>query len=310
MPDHSTSSDHAREFLRAHLGQDVGPVELVGEGWWSRCFGFRYRDRDLVIRFGRHVDDFRKDQRASAFTSAALPVPEVVDLGDAFDGYFAISTRAYGVPLESLDLDEWRAVLPAFFATLDALRALPPPDASGYGIWNADGRAPYGSWREFLFSVDLDVRELRTHGWRQKLIDSPLGDASFVAGLEVLRELADGLTPERSVVHADLSNRNVLVDGDRITAVFDWGCSLYGDFLYDIAWLAFWEPWYPALTELDIRSRAREHYDAIGLDVPDFDVGIRACMLHIGLDHHAWNAITGDHATLALVADRTTSLLA
>jgi hygromycin-B 4-O-kinase len=309
MPNLSTSSDDARDFLRAHLGHDVGDVELVGEGWWSRCFGFRDGDRDLVIRFGRHADDFRKDRRAAGFASAALPVPDVLEIGDAFDGHFAISSRAYGVDLESIETREWRSVLPAFFAALDALRAIEVPGEAGYGGWDAEGRAPYRSWREFLLSVELDTRERRTYGWRRRLIDSPVGDAPFIAGVHALRALADAAPPAARVVHADLINRNVLVDGDRLTAVFDWGCALYGDFLYDIAWLAFWEPWYPALTEIDIRAQARAHYASIGLDVPDYEARIRACMLHVGLDHQAWNAGTGDFETLALVVDCTNALL-
>ena len=46
------------------------------------------------------------------------------------------------------------------------------------------------------------------------------------------------------MVHGDLLNRNVLVapDGSRLTAVFDSGCSTYGDFLYEVAWFTFWPP--------------------------------------------------------------------
>ena len=78
-------------------------VESVGEGAWSRCYGYRQGDDDLVIRFGKYVDDFQKDQRAFAYAGPGLPIPEVLDIGQAFDGYYAISRRLYGVPLESLD---------------------------------------------------------------------------------------------------------------------------------------------------------------------------------------------------------------
>ena len=44
----------------------------------------------------------------------------------------------------------------------------------------------------------------------------------------------------------------MLVDGGRITAVLDWGCSLYGDFLYELAWMQFWLPWYPAMVKADV----------------------------------------------------------
>jgi thiamine kinase-like enzyme len=40
------------------------------------------------------------------------------------------------------------------------------------------------------------------------------------------------------LVHSDLLHYNVLVAADRVTAVLDWGSSLYGDFLFDLAWLS------------------------------------------------------------------------
>lgn len=294
----------ARTFITEHLGRDVGPVEAVGEGAWSTCFGFTDGDRELVIRFGRHVDDFEKDRRASTFGSAKLPVPEVTETGEALGGYFAISTRAHGQPLESIAA--WNPVLPSLFAALDAMRAVEVP-GTGFGGWDGDGVARCATWRDFLLAVDVDTPERRTHGWRRKLVDSPVGDEPFRAGLGRLADLA--LTVERHIVHGDLINRNVLVHDARITAVFDWGCSFYGDLLYDIAWLEFWSPWHPALAAIDIRARALTHYASIGLDVTDFDERLRACLIHIGLDHQAYCAFTGDVGNLIRITEQTTSYL-
>src|SRR5690606_23678556 len=82
--------------LTAHFDPACTGVELIGEGAWSRAFAFRRGEQELVARFGRHVDDFQKDQRASAYQSPVLPIPEVLAIGPAFDGYFAVSTRVHG----------------------------------------------------------------------------------------------------------------------------------------------------------------------------------------------------------------------
>ncbi len=299
----------ASEFLRQHLGREVSQVEWVGEGAWSRCFGFEYRGRDLVVRFGRFLDDFENDRRAASFRSDALPIPEVIDIGTALGGYFAISSRAHGEPLESLDPAGWRAVLPSLFAALDELRSIDLSDTHGYGGWGSDRNAPHASWRDHLLAVDTDSPAQRTYGWRRKLIESPVGDDLFRAGHARLGELAGAVPAPRSLVHSDLINRNVLVAEGRISAVFDWGCSLYGDFLYDVAWLEFWSPWFEALSALDVRSEALRHYAAIGLDVPDFDQRMRCCLLHIGLDHLAYNAHTGSLEDLLDVAKAVAALL-
>ena len=151
----------------------------------------------------------------------------------------------------------------------------------------ADGRVdqplPPAEGTQFA-SVELD----REQEVGPRLISGhAVGDAPFVAGLAALRDLAKGLNTERSVVHSDLSNRNVLVDGDRITAVFNWGCAMYGDFLRHRVDRVLGPA---ALAELDIRARARAPLRAAMGFVP---TSTRACMpAPHGLDWPGpWNAI-------------------
>lgn len=302
--------DEARAFLVGHLGRDVDAVEWVGAGAWSSCFAFEVDGEPRVVRFGRYLDDFEKDARAAGFATKALPVPAVFEVGRAFDGYFAISSRARGEMLESLDEEGWMRVLPSLFSALDVMRSIDSSSTHGYGPWDAKGDGPYRTWPEFLAAVVADGPERRTHGWTKRLLESREGKSAFDAGLSCMTRLVDALpAPGRSVVHADLINRNVLVEGGRITAVLDWGCSFYGDFLYDVAWLAFWAPWHPGLSKIDIVECARRHYAAIGLPVPGFEARLRCCMLHIGLDHLAYNAHLGDRAALADVVRRMFPLL-
>lgn len=300
----------ATGFLTAHLGYPAAEVEPVGAGAWSTCFGFRDGASDAavgaeyVVRFGRHLDDYQKDQRASAFSSYRLPIPVVTDIGPAFDGYFAISTRAHGVDLESLGRDDWTAIVPELLTVLDQIRTVPVPTNAGFGGWNATGRAPLRTWREHLLAVSVDSPDRRTSGWKRLLAESPFGGEAFAAGYARLTELADPTVNPQFLVHSDLINRNVLVQDRRITAVFDWGCSIYGDFLYDIAWIEFWSPWYPAMSGLDIVAAARTRLDAVGVVVESFDERLRCCLLHIGLDHLAYNAFTGNMTELGNTIER------
>ena len=43
-------SSLAQAFLSTHLGIEATEVVAIGEGAWSRCFGFRRGDEELVIR--------------------------------------------------------------------------------------------------------------------------------------------------------------------------------------------------------------------------------------------------------------------
>ncbi len=204
-------------------------------------------------------------------------------------------------------------MLPALLDVYDALRAIAVPPDGGWGGWDARGAASLASWGDFLLAVSVDDATRRTHGWRDQLRATRFGDAAFVEGEAALRTLVASLPAiDRTVVHADLINRNVLVDAPshgRIAAVFDWGCSLYGDFLYELAWMQMWEPWYPAMADADVVGTITRHLRAREPATPAFDARLRACLLHIGLDHVAYNAWTGDLDTLGRVIDRTRSFV-
>lgn len=291
------------------FGVDGTEVEYVGEGAWSRCFAFRHDGRELVVRFGRYVVDFERDWFAWRFASADLPIPQVFDIDEAFGAWFCISARAQGKPWEKLGSTEWSTTLPSILATLDALRCADISASAGFGEWDSRGAAPHATWPAFLAAVADDPPGRRTHGWRACLIDTPIGQDSFRRGYSEMMDLADAFRGPRSLVHNDLLNRNALAADGRVTAVFDWGCSFYGDFLYELATFVFWSPWHEAINESDVTSSAVSHYAQIGLDVADFDDRLRCCALHIGLVHLAYNAFLGDLDTLRMTNDRMSAFL-
>jgi hygromycin-B 4-O-kinase len=148
----------------------------------------------------------------------------------------------------------------------------------------------------------------RLAGWRERMEGSPTGAGPFDAAFARLRELAEHAPDDRHLIHSDLLHFNVLVQDDRITAVLDWGCGLYGDFLFDLAWFCFWAPWYPAWNAIDFRAQALRHYAEIGLDVPHFDERLLACELYIGLSGQAYQAFTRRWDDLEATARHTLQL--
>jgi hygromycin-B 4-O-kinase len=265
---------------------------------------------EMVIRFGRHLDDFQRDRIAARFAGRDLPIPQVIEIDEAFGAWYCVSTRARGTPLEQLDTMEWADVAPSVLTTLDALRRADITATTGYGSWNHAGNAPDGTWPDFLAAVTHDQPNSRTHGWKQRLIESPQGDRSFNDAYVQMLALAPAFPGPRSLVHNDLLNRNALVTDGRITSLFDWGCSIYGDFVYELATIVFWSPWYPAIEQIDIASMALDHYGDMGLEVPNFSDRLRCCALHIGLVHVGYNAFLGDLETMRLTDDRMSEFLA
>ena len=110
----------------------------------------------------------------------------------------------------------------------------------------------------------------RIAGWQARLRTWPDCRAAFDEGMGHLGRLVEHVPEARHVIHGDLLNRNVLVDeAGVVTSVFDWGSSQYGDFLYDVAWLAFCVPWARGLRAEEVRRRAHGFFLRAGADVDD-----------------------------------------
>jgi len=107
----SLDAEAVHSFLEGALGTDVESVAFLARGEWSRCFSFSVGGSDQVIRFGNHLEDFEKDHRAYAYTGPSLPIPRVTETGEAFGGFYAISQRVIGTPINELDHAGWRTIL-------------------------------------------------------------------------------------------------------------------------------------------------------------------------------------------------------
>ncbi len=292
------------EFLRERYGP-AARIAVMRPGEWSAAYSVRTRDADLIARFSAYDEDFEKDAYAARYSSKTLPVPSIVERGPALRGFYAVSVRISGEHIDRLGEARMRRLLPSLFATLDAMRTVDLSAASGFGGWRADGRTTHPTWRAKLLGIASGPATRGAPGWRELLEASPTGVGPFEEGYARMRQLVDCCPEERHLVHDDLINFNVLVDGDRICAVLDWGSSIYGDFLYDLAKLVFYQPWYAAWRNIDFAAEASAHYDAIGLDVPRFAERLSCYALSIGLGGMAYSAFRKRWEQVALNARRT-----
>jgi len=282
------------ERLR-RFGGRARDLSFLAAGEWSTAYGFVLDGREAVVRVGRHVDDFAKDRVMGGFSTRILPIPRVLEIGEAECGCYAVSERVHGRPIDEVGAEDMRALLPRLLEALQALGALSLPGRSGFGLWRADGAAPSRTWAGALLAAPDPQR---MPGWRQRLDASPEEAGLFDAGLERLHGLASSLPDVQRIVHGDLLNRNVLTEGDRISGVIDWGNALLGDPLYDIAWLWYWWPWYPAWRGVDLPEFLDRHWAHGDSGPPDWPARLRPYLIHIGLAHVAYCAFRGRTADL------------
>ncbi|WP_179281288.1 phosphotransferase family protein [Paenibacillus sp. XY044] len=276
----------AIRFTNSLLGSRAKDIAPVGAGDWSAAYGFTLDGQDMVIRFGEHVEDFKKDQVMGTFATPIMPVPEVTRIGETPEGFYAVSRRVRGVHLDELEAGEMQLLLPGLLDALSELQRLDTASISESNGWRLGGHR--AGWGEELLSV-AGPRD-RLPGWRERLDSFPAESKIFDRGVSTLRRLAPRLPEYRGIAHCDLLNRNVLVDRGGLTGIIDWGNAIYGDPLYDIAWLLYWWSWYPQWQEIDLQTILDRHWERQGGLPPQMEERLRCCLLHIGLDHIAYCA--------------------
>lgn len=299
--DDGPSIEEVRAFLRGVHGVDVAAIEPLSGGFWSSAYGYRVGADELVARFGQMRSGFESDRDAMNYRGPDLPVPEVLEIGDAFGGAYCISRRHHGRFLEDVAPHEAPVARPMLQRLLRALRNAP-----------ADALEA-GSWSEWLLAgLQEPPPEHPTAGWTSKLASVPDAFAVFEDAAARVDSLVRSCPERRDLVHGDLLHGNVLIspDASRVTAVFSWKCAVRGDFLFDAAWCTLWGAMlHPGIAALDVFALVVQDHDLDRDAVEDAALRHHCYELQIAASHLGWYAWTGDLESLDRLAGVTRQLL-
>jgi aminoglycoside phosphotransferase (APT) family kinase protein len=293
------------DWLTQKHGSEISALEVLPSGYWSAAFGYEVDGRQLVLRVGTQPDGFAMDRVAHRYARPGLPIPEVLDVGEAFGFAYAISTRFHGRFLESIEPGEAAKARPVALGLIDALWSV-PADAGAPVCWYGPNDH-VSNWRGWITEVLLDDPRRTVSGWRATIAGHPELDRLYRACEARIDEMLPACPERRELIHGDLLNGNVLIskDATSVSAVFSWKCSVRGDGLYDVAWCTFWSPWHPGIAALDLWSAAKEIPSA----GDDAEARHHCYLLHIGLRNLGFHAWTGADRELSAVASRTAELL-
>jgi hygromycin-B 4-O-kinase len=299
-----------RALLRGQFATEIADVLPLTGGEFSRAFAFTADGQPYVIRlnpFDHAVEAFAKDDYAwRHFAAPALPIPRVVAIGEADDWHFAISERVAGDRLEEVPWPERRALLPAVLDIVEAIGRSDVSASRGYGAWDLQGNGTAASWRDFLVAVSENWTAGYYQDWHALFRDSFLERDVFEAIYRRMVRLIAHCPEERALIHNDLHFDNILSDGRRITGVVDWANALYGDALYDVAWLGWW---FAKNDDLEAIALLHDRHRP----APQFRERIACYTYYIGLDDLRFYAKTGRQEQyeaararlLALIAEET-----
>jgi aminoglycoside phosphotransferase (APT) family kinase protein len=303
--------DDVAAFLADLHGGPVRGLEPLAGGFWSSAFAYEVDGRELVLRLGSIRQGFEMDRAARAFNGPGLPVPEVLDVGDAFGGAYAVSVRHHGRFLQEVAPEEADVLGPTLAGLLAALRRVQAPLGASVAWFDPDTASRDVTWRQWVADRLVDDPGHVVSGWRPKIAADPELDQLFTSCEGRIGELLDACPERRDLVHGDLLYSNVLLteDASAVNGVFSWKCSVRGDFLYDVALCTFWGPWHPGIAATDIFTRVVTSPDLSEADRADAALRHHCYELQIGAHHLGWNVWRGDDGILADVAAHTAMIL-
>lgn len=304
------SKDHLRKFLSGHLQTNISNIDTVGNGEWSQTFFFTTNEQRKVIRFSSVDEDFKKDAFAARYASPTLPIPPIEEIGEAFERFFAISPYIDGKMIDHFTAAEMREAVPALLDLLNALREVDGPQTRGYGGFGDDGNSAIPSWREYLTIIPHDSPESRLYGWRKNLAGNKAAEEIYQLGRQRLLDLIPLCPEERHMVHNDLLHFNLIMKGSQVAAVIDWGCALWGDFLYDLAMFTAWQFYYPAMAGINFAEEARRFFQAKNVLLLHFKERLECYQIHLLLDSLTYNTWKEDHTQIDLTIRRLKEILA
>lgn len=298
------------QFLVSKFGEHVSEVQSLGKGAWSDAFTFLLDGNKNVIRWASVPHNFERDAFAHSFSSDVLPIPPISEIGEVNKSFFAISPFAVGNFLEALPPQELEVASLSVRETFRALRAIEVSTSSGFGYWNKNGKANYDSWKDFLLDDGNTSDDSLFRGWREILEASEMGMDSYNRLWTKFQSLIEYCPEESGVVHSDFVNRNVLVADNKISAILDWGSAFFGDPLYEIAWIKYCEPWFPASKDVNLVESLIADFTADPhSNTENIDQRLQCYELHIAVNAIAHNAFRNEWKTAQVVADHSEKLL-
>ena len=271
-------------------------VPLKG-GEWSAAYKYRFDGYDYVIRLSNVNDNFYRDKFATGYSSVALPIPQIINIDKYEDQYYALSPFYYGEPFEKLSVINLDKTISSFIKMMTALQSTNLNSIRGYGTITNTGLGAFNSWNDALLDVNKERSDSLIPGWKSILRKDIRALSKYNLFYQQLDDLVSFCPKSKGLIHGDLLYQNLLVDNAKISAVLDWGCAMIGDPLYDIAIFSFFEPWYPAFSQVKLIDKMIQSYLAQSPDnSTNFKERMLAYQIHLTLGNIAYCAYSlGEH---------------
>lgn len=294
-------------LLARIFADPVTSLRSIEGGLIAQTFIFRTDERDYVIRFNADNMDanFEKEEFiAATYGSSSVPIPEVIAIGRLHELHYCITPRIVGERLDRLTPEEVSRALPSVIETLNAIHDTDIGQPQGYGLFDGHGRGFFPDWASNLTFVKDEERSDGFYGkWHSLFETSFLDRQRFDRVYGHMEALLSCCPNERFLVHGGYGFGNLLINNGQVSAVLDWIDSKYGDPLYDVAVLDYWD------VGRGYKDIFRADYKHRSVDMPSFDERLLCYQCYIALDSMRFFAKSDDHGGYRWTTDRIEGLI-
>ncbi|CAM4147481.1 aminoglycoside phosphotransferase family protein [Lederbergia lenta] len=297
--------NEAEKLLSDLYIDSVSNVTAIEMGELSRVFSFTLNNKDFVVHFKNNRESFDKATFIyEAYSSALLPIPKVIKIGNVDNMYYAISEKASGKPISLLEDDpNIDNILNNLAGHFTYMSQISMESNRVFGMISSYNNLEQNSWKETLSNFFDENQDGFHQNWTRLYSESFLEKSLFEEGFEVMIELANFSPATPHLVHGDFHLGNMLSDGQQVTGIVDWEMAMFGDFMFDLAGLHFWSP------QLEFPQRVRNLWAKTGKDIPYFEERLRCHLLFKGIDGLRFFAKKDDQPSYNYMRERVITLL-
>ncbi len=265
-----------QSFLKEKYGISEVDISRINSGEFSDAYEVTLPNGVYILRINSESDmGFRKEEIVHK-TLPLIPTPEIVEIGDFYQrGYFALSGKVEGVQMVNLAPKENRDLLLDLFTVMNKIHTSLPPTSQ---VWK------HKQWSSILDEYTTkDVDKVSGVFFDRKL---------YKQLLSVFQTIKSDIAEYSYFIHGDFGRTNIFGHGRKITGIIDWSESMVGDFLWDLAWIAFWPK------DIDfVGSYYKFNKDNKNLDMNNYQKRLMTYTLVIGINTMIFAGLRNEEET-------------
>lgn len=277
------------KFVKDKYGINAEQVTPITSGEFSSAYFLDSEDRKLVLRVNLETDlGFRKDSVIHN-TYPNIQAPKIIENGKFGEsGFYSLSEMVAGKQLHLLSAQENISSMSSLFSAMNEIHT---SEFSSCDLLNSE------DWKSIL-------KKYTENGY-DKIEATFFDDNRYKQLLAVFDKQIQMTLPSSYLLHGDFGRTNIFSENGKITGIIDWSEAMVGDFLWDLAWIAFWS------TEIDFAGMYYKfNKNNTKLDMSNFEERLSLYTLVIGIHTLLFaGGIRYDEETYSEAVERTNKFI-